>query len=180
MLFRNFRQFPGIHCVAVCAFIFISLTACGFQMRGSQSHTVAKISQLNLRSVSADTLTREVRSQLQTDGVAVSSAADYTLTLANENYKRSILSISPKTGKAEEFQLTLSARVSISKKGMKDLVSNESITASRDYLFDEDALLGKASEERVLKENLRRQLAAAVIRRLNATVNNQQANGSGN
>ena len=165
---------------AVYAFIFISLSACGFQMRGSQSLTVAKITHLNLRSVSADALTREVKSQLQMDGVAVSSSADYTLTLVNETYKRSILSISPKTGKAEEFQLTLSARVSISKKGMNDLVSNEAITASRDYLFDEDALLGKASEERLLKENLRRQLAAAVIRRLNATVNNQQTGNTAN
>ena len=180
MQFRIFRHYLTMRRVAVYTFIFISLTACGFQMRGTQSLTVAKITHLNLRSVSADALTREVRTQLQMDGVTVSSAADYTLTLANETYKRSILSISPKTGKAEEFQLMLSARVSISKKSMKDLVSNDAITASRDYLFDEDALLGKASEERVLKENLRRQLAAAVIRRLNATVNNQQANGSGN
>lgn len=166
--------------VAIYAFIFISLSACGFQLRGTQSLTAVKITRLNLNSVSADSLTREVRSQLQTDGVTFASDAKYTLTLVNENYRRSILSISPKTGKAEEFQLTLSARMSISKTGVQDLVSNESITASRDYLFDEDALLGKASEERVLKENLRHQLAAAVIRRLNATVNNQPAGHSGN
>ena len=164
--------------VAVYAFIFITLTACGFQMRGTQSLTVAKFDRLNLRSVSADALTREVRSQLQLAGVGESTSADYSLTIVNENYKRSILSVSPKTGKAEEFQLTLSARISISKTGKKDLVSNETVTASRDYLFDEDALLGKASEERLLKENLRRQLAGAIIRRLDATVNNNMAAGN--
>lgn len=166
--------------VAVYVFIFITLSACGFQMRGTDSLTVANFNRLNLRSVSADTLTREVRAQLQLAGVAESSGADYTLTIANENYKRSILSVSPKTGKAEEFQLTLSARISISKTGQKDLVSNEAITASRDYLFDEDALLGKASEERQLRANLRRQLAAAIIRRLEATVNNALAGNPGN
>jgi len=141
-------------------------------MRGSENPTAVKISSLNLRSVAANELAREVKSQLQLAGVAVSPEADYTLTLANENYKRSILSVSPKTGKAEEFQLTLSTRISISKKGKQELISNEPVSASRDYLFDEDALLGKATEEQELRVNLRRQVAASIIRRLNATVNN--------
>ena len=166
------RLLHGIRNVWVLIILLTSLTACGFQMRGIQSPTVARFTSLNLRSVAAGELAREVKSQLQLAGIAVSSESDYTLTLANETYKRSILSVSPKTGKAEEFQLLLSARMSVSKKGERDLISNEPVTASRDYLFDEDALLGKASEEKVLKENLRQQAAASIIRRLNATVNN--------
>ena len=161
-------------CLA-CTFtlILIALTSCGFQLRGTQSPTAARITELNLRSISADDLAREIKAQLQLAGVTTAADADYTLTLANENYKRAILSVSPRTGKAEEFQLTLGARMTISKKGAGDLVSNEPVSASRDYLFDEDALLGKASEEKQLKENLRRQIAASIILRLNATINHQ-------
>lgn len=166
------RQFHLIFSICIFILFLTFVNGCGFQMRGTRSSAVANLDRLNLRSVAAAELTREVRSQLQLAGVAVSSEADYTLTLANETYRRSILSVSPKTGKAEEFQLILSARMSVSKKGTQDLISNEAVTASRDYLFDEDALLGKASEEKVLKENLRRQAAASIIRRLNATINN--------
>ena len=161
-------------CLAcIFALTLVALTACGFQLRGTHSPTATRITQLNLRSISADDLTREIKSQLQLAGVTAVSDADYTLTLAHENYKRSILSVSPRTGKAEEFQLTLSARMTISKKGAGDLVSNEPVSASRDYLFDEDVLLGKTSEKNVLKEDLRRQIAASIIRRLNATIINQ-------
>jgi LPS-assembly lipoprotein len=90
------------------------------------------------------------------------------LTIEHEAYERSVLSVSPRTGKAEEFQLTLTARMSLARADGTTLVNNELIAVSRDYLFDEDALLGKASEEDVLKSNLRRQAAASIIRRVYA------------
>ena len=153
---------------AITLALVMALQACGFQLRGSQSIAVADISSLNLRSATADELAREVKSQLQLAGVAVSSGADYTLSLENENYDRSVLSISPRTGKAEEFQLTLTARISLAKADGADLISNELISVSHDYLFDEDALLGKASEENVLRANLRRLAATDIIQRVHA------------
>lgn len=152
--------------------LLVGLSACGFQMRGTQSITTANISNLNLYSASAAGLSREVKSQLQMAGVAISSAADFTLALENETYKRTVLSVSPSTGKVEEYQLTLTARMSLSKAGVDDLLSYELISVSRDYLYDEGALLGKTSEENMLKVDLRRQAAARIIRRLNATTRN--------
>lgn len=152
--------------------LLIGLSACGFQMRGTQSITAANISRLNLHSVSAAGLSREVKSQLQLAGVAISPTADYTLALENETYQRSVLSVSPNTGKVEEYQLALTVRMSLSKTGVEDLLSYELIRISRDYLYDEDALLGKTTEENKLKQDLRRQAATRIIRRLNATTKN--------
>ncbi|MBF8270045.1 MAG: hypothetical protein HW386_1754 [Gammaproteobacteria bacterium] len=146
----------------------LTMQGCGFQLRGSQSLTTAHISSLSLHSTTADDLAREVKSQLQLAGVAVNTGADYTLSLENEIYDRAVLSVSPQTGKAEEFQLTMTARISLARAGNADLISNELISVSHDYLFDEDALLGKASEENALKANLRRQAAADIIRRVHA------------
>jgi LPS-assembly lipoprotein len=146
----------------------IMLQACGFQLRGAQSGAAVRMANLDLRSVSAAELAREVRSQLQRAGVAFTADAEYTLTIEHEAYERSVLSVSPRTGKAEEFQLTLTARMSLARADGTTLVNNELIAVSRDYLFDEDALLGKASEEDVLKSNLRRQAAASIIRRVYA------------
>ena len=163
-------DFPNQVIAAVFGVVVLALAlqSCGFQMRGSQSLTTADISSLDLHSATASDLAREVRTQLQLAGVAVRTGADYTLLLANENYNRAVLSVSPRTGKAEEFQLTLTARMSLAKADGSDLISNELIRVSHDYLFDEDALLGKASEENVLKENLRRRAAADIIRRVHA------------
>lgn len=169
----NTRLYYNSCLTFVLTLILIALTACGFQLRGAHSPTAPGITRLNLRSIAADDLAREVKSQLQTAGVTIAADADYTLTLAHENYKRSVLSVSPRTGKAEEFQLTLSARMTIARKGAQDLVSNEPVSASRNYLYDEDVLLGKTSEKNVLKENLRRQVATSIILRLNATIKNQ-------
>lgn len=144
------------------------VSGCGFQMRGSQSITTANIPTLNLRSIAAVTLEKEVRSQLEMAGVAISPTADYSLSLVNETYERTVLSVSPNTGKAEEYLLTLNATMSLSKKDSGELLANELVTVSRDYLFDEDALLGKSSEEEVIRNNLRRQAAAEIIQRMNA------------
>jgi len=103
--------------------------------------------------------------------VTIASDAGFTLTIENEHYDRAVQSVSPRTGKAEVFLLTLSARMSLVKVDGTSLIQNEPISASHDYLFDEDALLGKAAEEDVLKSNLRQQVAANIIRRVHAATN---------
>lgn len=151
--------------------LIVALQGCGFQLRGSQSINAAHIASLNLRTTTAADLTREVKTQLQLAGVAIAGDAGFTLSIDNERYDRAVLSVSPRTGKAEEFLLTLSARMSLVKADGTSLIQNESISASHDYLFDEDALLGKAAEEDVLKSNLRQQAATAIIRRVRAATN---------
>ena len=162
------RPAAGLVCLLL---VVATLAGCGFQMRGNQGLTVADISSLNIRSAAARDLTREVKSQLQLSGISVSSTADYTLSLENETYMRTILSISPATGKAEEFQMTLTALVSLSRTDTGGLIRNELVTVTRDYLFDEDALLGKASEEDLIRENLRTLAAGNIIRLVSMTLN---------
>ena len=151
--------------------LIVALQGCGFELRGSQSINAAHIASLDLRTTTATDLTREVRAQLQLAGVAIASDAGFILSIDNEHYDRAVLSVSPRTGKAEEFLLTLNARMSLVKADGTSLIQNEPISASHDYLFDEDALLGKAAEEDVLKTNLRQQAAANIIRRVRAATN---------
>ena len=148
------------------------VSACGFQMRGSHSINSVNISRLNLISRSADELSREIRGQLQLAGVDINPAADLTLVVVNENYQRTVLTVSPDTGKVEEYLLTLTVMMSLAKESGGELLSNELINTSREFLYDEDTLLGKASEEALLKETLRREAAGMIIRRMNAASRN--------
>ena len=140
-------------------------------MRDTRSLVATNIERVDIRNSNAADLATEVRSQLLLSGVEISADADYSLRLVNEHYNRTVLTVSPVTGKVEEYTMTLTVALSIGKKGQEEILANDVITLSRDYLFDEDALLGKASEENVIRANLRQQAATAIIRRLNATIN---------
>ncbi len=60
--------------------------------------------------------------------------------------------------------------MSLLKTGEEPLVAGEAITAQRDYTFDEDAILGKFSEEDILEEDLMEQAANQIVRRMAAVV----------
>ena len=93
--------------------------------------------------------------------------SDYVLSIHAEEFARQVLSVSPATGKVEEYQVILTGRISISKTGAEELVTDQSISVSGDYAFDEDAALGKFAEEETIREELVEQAAARIIRRLN-------------
>ena len=150
--------------------ILLFLHACGFQLRGSNLEALQD-SSVYVDSSGADQLAREVRIQLQNaDITPVGSAGDaeYIISLSNEFYDRKVLSVSPQTGKVEEYELSYSAKMSIRKKNGEVLVNTESLTAERDYTFDEGSVLGTFTQESVLERDIAKQAAATVLRRLQA------------
>ena len=78
--------------------------------------------------------------------------ADYALSLSGENFKQTALSVSPTTGKVEEYQIVFTLRVSISRADGELLVDNQALRVFRDYTFDEEAALGKFIEEEGLRD----------------------------
>ncbi len=153
---------------------------CGYQLRGQALQVKAQAQartqdgyQVHVSAAAgplADTLT----SQLVVSGIRLADGikdADYVLTLSGEKFERQVVSVSPATGKVEEYLIVFSVRISISDAGGKDLVLGQLVRASGDYAFDEDAALGKFSEEETIREELLEQVAAQIIRRLNTLVN---------
>lgn len=146
------------------------LTACGFHLRGSQTATAVNISSIYLQSEGAEIIMAEIRKQfLQTETSISDNAADaeYTIDLSNQRTQKSVMSVSATTGKVEKYKLLLSVSLSIAK-GETPLISNETISVTRDYTFDTEAVLGKYSEEQLLQEEMVRSAASQIIRRLNA------------
>ncbi len=148
--------------------IIMGLGACGFQLRGSNLEALQE-SSVYVKSNGADKLARQVKIQLENADISpVKSAndAEYVITLSNEHFDRKVLSVSPDTGKVEEYEITYYALMTIQGTDGKTLVSSEPVTAERDYTFDEDAVLSKFTEERVLQTDIAKQAAATVLRRL--------------
>ena len=153
-------------------FLLMGLSACGFQLRGTNLQALQNAS-IYVQSSGADILAAEVRRELlDADVKTVSSAskADYIVTLSNESFQSKVLSVSPTTGKVEEYEVSYTAMLKITHKDESTTASAEPISAQRDYTFDKGAVLGKIEEEAVLKNDITRQAAAAVIRQLRAAV----------
>ena len=97
--------------------------------------------------------------------------ADYALSLSGENFKQTALSVSPTTGKVEEYQIVFTLRVSISRADGELLVDNQALRVFRDYTFDEEAALGKFIEEEGLRTELIKQVVDQIIRQLSTVAN---------
>ncbi len=99
-----------------------------------------------------------------------SQDAAYVVTLKEERFVRSVLSVSAATGKVEEFRIVFNANMDTILSDGSSIFNNENIRAFRDITFDENAVLGKFSEEGVIEEDLVRSAARQVLRRLQASL----------
>lgn len=151
--------------------ILLGLTACGYHLRGysvSSSSSAATLSSVSIQTTAGISAATQVRSQLQLANIDTNaSEPEVILKLQGENFNRAVLSVSATTGKVEEYQLTLRVTASASKSDGKSLFVNEVFSITRGYTYDEDAVLGKSNEEEALRENMTRQVASNIVRRLN-------------
>lgn len=155
--------------------LLLLTTSCGFHLRGSQDSGMSAISAIKLNDSSAPGIGTEVRSLLESSGTRISAAdatAEYSLVLAEQYLNKAILSVSAITGKIEEYQLTLTVKMTVADKDQNELLSGQLIRITRDYAFDEEAVLGSATEQRILEQEMSRQAASQIIRRLAALTRN--------
>ncbi len=167
-IIRPVNRFP----VLILTLLLMELSACGFQLRGTNLQAIQNVT-IYVQSSGANILAAEVKQQLRDADVKTvsgASKADYTVTLSNESFQPKVISVSPSTGKVEEYEITYNAMLKITNKNDTITVSAEPISATRDFTFDEGAVLSKVEESTVLKKDIARQAAASVLRRLRAAV----------
>ncbi len=153
----------------ICMLMLTS--ACGFHLRGSQLTEFNVANNLYINPSSAPLLAKEVKSQLSSAGVSLTGSAQsasYVITLNEERFEKSVLSVSASTGKVEEYQIVYKAKMDVTHSDGRNIIENDKIRSSRDFTFDENAVLGKFSEEEILHEDLVRRAASQVLRRLQA------------
>ncbi len=151
--------------------VLLLTSSCGFHLRGSQTVTTTAINGIAISDAAAAGVGNEVRTLLQTLGSTIITNADeaeYNLYLTDQLLNKSVLSVSAVTGKVEQYQLTLTVRMTVTNADQEDLLSSQQIRVTRDYAFNDAAVLGSVSEQRVLEQEMLRQAASQIVRRLNA------------
>jgi len=151
-------------------YILLLITACGFHLRGSQT-TMISVDNIFINGDSA--LAKEVKSQFTNAGTSFATSsqnASYIVTLKESHFEKSVLSVSPTTGKVEEYQIVFQAKMDAMRADGTYIIENEKISVVRDFAFDENAVLGEFSEESIIQEDLIRRAASRVLRRLRASL----------
>jgi LPS-assembly lipoprotein len=153
---------------------FSCLIGCGFQLKGTgSSGQPIGLQGLELRLVSVQPqsdLTREVSRELSNAGAVLTDDVDpaLQLTLQTEQFIQRNVSLTAQA-RAAELELTLS--VDFVFEQTEQDPTDARATVSRQMLNDPRNIVGKTEELRLLREEMRRDLAAQIVRRIGHSLN---------
>lgn len=144
------------------------LSGCGFKLRGPQRLEFATL-HINVSELTA--LGASLRRLIATTGSTTvtedAAQADARLQVLGNERGREILSLTG-AGKVREYQLTQTLRFQLLDKAGKALIAPTSISATREYTFDDSQVLGKEQEEALLYRDMQNDLLQQLMRRLAA------------
>lgn len=157
--------------IAVFTLLVVLLSGCGFHLRKPLNLPT------NLGPVRVLGVDRfSPLSELLADGLqhagAQAAAVDATegvasLQVISENWVDTPISHDP-SGRAQEFMLRYAVVFSLRRADGSVAVPQQSVELSRDYLAPVVDSLGKASERELLVRELQRDMAASILRRVDA------------
>jgi len=111
---------------------------------------------------------RELELLLRGNGVTIAEGPGQgiaELRILRERITRRALSISGEA-RVREFELVFELQFTLVDASGGVLLGPDTLRLERDFQFDEQEILGATTEEELLRENLRRSMAAALVRRL--------------
>jgi LPS-assembly lipoprotein len=150
-------------------FITLTLTACGWRLQGT-----AKLSEaLAATYIETDDrytdFNRALRDALRSSGARLANrpgdATAIVKILEDESGQR-VLSVSARNT-PEEYEVFYVVEYSVENQD-GELIAPQKVELTRDYSYDETAVLAKQREQAILREALARDLAGLVLRRLSA------------
>lgn len=149
--------------------VFSCLMSCGFQLKGADPNGASTgLQGLELRLISVQPrsdLTREVSRELSNAGAVLTDATGSALqlTLQAEQFSQRNVSLTAQA-RAAELELTLSVNFVLEQTEQDP--TDARATVSRQMLNDPRNIVGKTEELRLLREEMRRDLAAQIVRRI--------------
>ena len=145
------------------------LVGCGFQLKGSDAgSSSAKLEGMTIQLISSQPrseLTREVSRALSATGLTLMEEGDpmLTLTLQPEQFAQRNVSLTAQA-RAAELELTLFADFTLNQPDADQIDARATVT--RQMLNDPRNVVGKTEEIRLLREEMRRDLADQIARRV--------------
>lgn len=144
------------------------LSGCGFHLRGPQALDFATV-HINVPEQSE--FGAQLRRLIATTGTTRveedAARAEARLQILANDRGREILSLTG-AGKVREYQLVQALRFQLLDRAGKALIPPTSLSAQREYTFDDSQVLGKEQEEALLYRDMQNDLVQQLMRRLGA------------
>ncbi len=148
------------------------LAGCGFHLR-QPLKLPENLSPVYVVNQNAPFMTRDVRWALLDQKVALTpkrKKAKLLVFLRDEQREQRVLSVSALSGKQEEIELVHRVELELRKADGEVILPPKRLSLSRDFLFSETEVLAKSTEEKVLNEELQKDLVADILRRIEAAL----------
>ena len=155
--------------------ILMCLAGCGFQLKGHDAASSnAKLEGMTLQLISSQPrseLTREVSSALTATGLVLldEGYAMLTLVLQPEQFTKRNVSLTARA-RAAELELTIFADFTLNQQESDPIDARATVT--RQMLNDPRNVVGKTEEIRLLRKEMRRDLADQIARRISHSLSN--------
>lgn len=148
------------------------LGGCGFHLRGGVL-LPPDVNRVHMQVANAE-LAEEVKLLLEAGGASIvptAETADLTLIVTPEQLGRRLLAVDPDTGKAREFELTYAVSYQVLGEKKQALMPSQTVSLSRELVFDPEAVIGTSREEEVIYSEMRRDAARQIMARMQAALN---------
>ncbi|MBC3876307.1 hypothetical protein H8K38_00655 [Undibacterium sp. FT79W] len=156
------RQLTWLLAVA----ILVSLSACGFALRGPVSFPFKSIYiGLSDGSSLGGELKRQIRANGQTQITAEAKDAEVILDVLSETREKQILSLNSQ-GRVREYNLLYNFRFRLRDAVGKEYLEPVTVQLKRTITFNEAQVLAKESEEALLYRDMQSDLVQQIMRRL--------------
>ncbi len=147
----------------------LGAASCGFQLKGTagngNSASMDGVALMLITSQPRSELTAALTSQLRLEGAEiVADGSGLVLRLGEERFQQRNLSLTAQARSAE-VELTMTVAISL-RNGATELIPGDDAQVVRQFLNDPRNVVGKTEELRLLREEMRRDLAAQITRRL--------------
>lgn len=154
----------------VGAVLLILLNGCGFHLKGYAQPSAALNGLYIVGGNEQQTLAGVLQSDLLAGGVILAAdkaSAKYAFQVLQEKFSSRVLSVDA-NGKALDNELRLQAKVRLTSPGVGNKPHEEQLQLVRQLSFSGSDELGQRNETRLMKSDMRRDLSAQIIRRLEA------------
>jgi len=149
------------------ALLMAGVAACGFQLQG-RTKLPERLSLAHIDTVDEySAFTRALRDGLESSGARLTTdraLASAVVRVLEDRTGQQVLSVSARNT-PREFEVFYEIRYAVESQG-REILAPQRLRLTRDYSYDETALLAKQREEELLRETLARELSALVLRRL--------------
>ncbi|KKM71309.1 hypothetical protein LCGC14_1431930 [marine sediment metagenome] len=155
----------------VLALCLVTLTACGFHLRGDAS-VPESLKTLYIQGVDTrqTPFGLQLKRALQRNNIHVLETYETgaaVLSVSENVYDRNVLTVGS-DAKVTEYELETRVTFTVSDQNGEPMSDPITVQARRDYQFDRNQLLAMDEQERIIRDDLNKQMVQSVLRRLSA------------